>query len=100
MRTLLGFAGTLALGLMIAVALAFLVMAAAGNGGPIARPRGDGLDYFSLTIGLVVGIGLGTLGRISWGELPRQIVNWMFANERNFYRLAMAAGFITVLLFY
>lgn len=96
---MLGFAGKLSLGLMIAVVLGLAVMAVGGAQG-YDGARAGGLDYFSLTIGLAVGIVLGTLGRIQWALLPRQIANWLFAHERNFYRYAMAAAFIAVLLYY
>jgi hypothetical protein len=38
--------------------------------------------------------------QISWFELPRRIVRWLIANERNFYRIGIAGGCLAVLLFY
>ena len=99
MRAVLGFAGQLSLGLMIAVVLGLMVMAMGGAQGQAGAHAG-GLDYYSLTVGLVVGITLGALGRIQWALLPRQIANWLFANERYFYLYAMAAAFIAVLLYW
>ena len=99
MRAVLGFAGKLSLGLMIAVVLGLMVMAMGGAQGQAGAHAG-GLDYYSLTVGLVVGITLGALGRIQWALLPRQIANWLFANERYFYLYAMAAAFIAVLLYW
>lgn len=99
MGAVLGFASKLAVGMMLAVALAFVVIAMASKTGA-APARGGLVDYFSLTIGLAVGLGLGALGRISWSQLPRAALNWLFANERNFWRAGMAAVFLAVLLWW
>lgn len=99
MNTVLGFASKMAVGLMLAVGLAFVVLAFASSSGAVP-PKSGVVDYFSLTIGLALGIGLGALGRISWAQLPRLALNWLFAHERNFYRMAMAAAFLAVLVYW
>ena len=102
MRVLFGFLSLLALGLMAAVAISL-----AGKGlspelsGVGARHAGSfHLDYSSLMLGLALGIVIATLARLSWAEMPRRLALWLMANERNFYRGAMAAIFLAVLMFY
>lgn len=97
MRPVLGFVSLIAVGLMAASALAII---AAG----FFRAPVDGtaplLDYRSLSIGLVLGLMLSWLARISWAEMPRRILNWIWTNERNFYRAALALILVGVLIFY
>ena len=99
MHPVLAFASKMAVGLMLAVGLAFVIVAMASSNGA-APARAGIVDYFSLSIGLAIGIGLGAVGRITWSQLPRLLLNWLFANERNFYRIAMAVGFLAVLLWW
>lgn len=102
MHVLLGFVSLLALGLMVAVliALALAGMGDNGSGFGSGRPAGFRLDYPSLVLGLALGLVMATLARLSWAEMPRRLALWLMANERNFYRVGMAAVCIGVLLFY
>jgi hypothetical protein len=59
-------------------------------------PTRETLHWPSLGIGFI----LAFLLQISWFELPRRIVRWLIANERNFYRIGIAGGCLAVLLFY
>ena len=59
-----------------------------------------GVHLGSLLIGLVLGVVLSGLARVSWTELPRRFAYWLLAYERTFYRLALAGVFIGVLVFY
>ncbi len=43
---------------------------------------------------------LSWLARLSWAEMPRRLLNWLWANERNFYRAALAFVLLGVLIFY
>ena len=102
MRSMLGFLSLLALGLMLAVAIA---LAGAGlstgwSGLDARQPGGFRLDYPSLVLGLALGLVMATLARMSWAEMPRRVALWLLANERNFYRAAMAAMCLGVLMFY
>ncbi len=63
-------------------------------------PSRDTLHWPSIGFGLVSGIVLTLLALASWLELPSRFVRWFAANERNFYRLGIAAGCLAVLLFY
>ena len=107
MRSMFGFLSLLALGLMLAVAMA-LASAGMSSGwsGLEARQSfgqaggGFRLDYPSLMLGLALGIVMATLARLSWAEMPRRVALWLMANERNFYRGAMAVMFLGVLMFY
>jgi hypothetical protein len=58
------------------------------------------IDYRSLSIGLVVGLMMSSLARLSWAEMPRRFLNWVWANERNFYRVALAILMIGIIIFY
>lgn len=103
MKSVLGFVSTLAVGLLAAGAVTVVgrggqpgeLEAGLGMAGP-----GFAIDPRSLLLGLTLGLVLATLARISWAELPRRIVLWLLANERNFYRMGWAALLIGVLLFY
>jgi hypothetical protein len=101
MKALLGFLSLVALGLIAAVVIV-LAMTGGGDGLVARRIFEDGfrLDYPSLLLGLVLGLVMATIARISWAELPRRIVLWLVANERNFYRVATAAIMVGVILFY
>jgi hypothetical protein len=59
-------------------------------------PTRETLHWPSLGIGFILAL----LSQISWFELPRRIVRWLIANERNFYRIGIAGGCLAVLLFY
>jgi hypothetical protein len=102
MRSMVGFVSLLALGLMVAVALALAGQGLSANWSGLAsrQPGGFRLDYPSLVLGLALGLVMATLARMSWAEMPRRIALWLLANERNFYRMAMAAACVGVLLFY
>jgi hypothetical protein len=96
MKPVLSFVSLMAIGLIAASAVAMIgagLIAPVGNGAPL-------LDYRSLSIGLVVGLMLSWLARLSWAEMPRRILNWLWANERNFYRVALALVLLGVLIFY
>lgn len=58
------------------------------------------LDYRSLLLGTVLGVGLASLFRLSWAELPRRAIAWLYGNERRIIRCGYAAILLGVLLFY
>lgn len=58
------------------------------------------LQWPSFLYGVVAGVVLTILARVSWFDLPRRFVAWLWHNERNFYRLGMAGVCLGVLLFY
>jgi hypothetical protein len=101
MKSVLGFFSLLAFGFLAAGVIA-VIGSSSGTDLPFAMPAGDGMgiDLGSLLVGLAAGILLSTLARISWAELPRRTVSWLLENERNFARLAWAALFVAILLFY
>lgn len=106
MRSMLGFFSLLALGLMVAVAIALVGAGVSSGWSGLEARQASGaagafrLDYPSLVLGLALGIVMATLARMSWAEMPRRLAMWLMANERNFYRMAMAAMFLGVLIFY
>ena len=99
MRVSLNYLSLLALGLLIAGAIALTL-----NGLGIWVDPAEGgalpLDYASLVLGLALGLSLSSLADIDWLELPLRFVTWLWENERNFYRLGMAVMLVGVLLFY
>mgnify|MGYP001172810402 CR=1 FL=1 len=94
LRSVASFLSLHAVGLMLAVAVPFLGVGLAAGA---VSPR---LDYVSLSLGLLLGLSIGQLARVSWGELPRRMANWLLVNERNFYRVTWAAILLAVLLYY
>lgn len=62
--------------------------------------RNGNLHWPSVGVGVAAGVLLALFFQISWFELPRNLVRWLIANERNFYRLGVAGVCLTVLLFY
>jgi len=102
MRSAIGFLSLLAFG-----CLAAGVLTVVGSGSsadfsfaPAMGATQGGIHLGSLLIGLVLGVVLSALARVSWTELPHRLVCWVLAYERTFYRLALAAVFIGVLVFY
>jgi hypothetical protein len=97
MKPVLSFVSLMAVGLIAASAVALV-------GAGLFRVPTDGsaplLDYRSLSIGLIIGLMLSWLARISWAEMPRRMLNWLWANERNFYRGALALVLLGILVFY
>lgn len=59
-----------------------------------------GIHWPSFFTGAIIGVALTFISMASWFELPQRIFRWLIANERNFYRLGMAAVCLAVLLFY
>lgn len=100
MRTFIAFLSLVALGLIAAV---IIVLATTSGDGLAARgvlDRSFRLDYPSLLLGLVLGVVIAAAARLSWTDMPRRMVLWMVANERNFYRVAVGAVMVGVILFY
>ena len=97
MKSVLSFVSLMAIGLIVASAIALI-------GTTLTRYPVDEtaplLDYRSLSIGLVIGLMLSWLARVSWAEMPRRVLNWLWANERNFYRAGLATVLLAVLIFY
>ncbi len=97
MKPVLSFVSLMAIGLIAASAIALagatLLRVPAGDATPL-------LDYRSLSIGLVIGLMLSWLARLSWAEMPRRILNWLWSNERNFYRAGLAMVLVGILVFY
>ena len=100
MRTLLGFISMLALGLMLAMVLAFVTTALATRGADAPALARGRLDYLSLLLGLVLGGTMTSLARVHWASLPRRLVSWLLMNEYTFYQLALAVVFLAVLVLY
>lgn len=102
MRSVVGFLSLLAIGLVLAVlfALAAAGLSSGWSGLEARAPGGFRLDYPSLLLGLVLGLVIATLARLSWAEMPRRFAMWLMVNERNFYRIGLGAVCLGVLLFY
>lgn len=96
MRSVLGFVSLLTIGLFAATALSLV---GAGNG-LNATAGGLLIHYPSLTIGLVTGFVVASLGQIAWGEIPRRIARWLYANQWNLGYLVVAVMLTAVMVFY
>jgi hypothetical protein len=102
MRSAIGFLSLLAFGFLAAGVLIVVGTGPAPDFSLDAAmdPARSGVHLGSLMLGLVLGLVLSALARVSWAELPRRFVGWLLQYERSFYRLALAAVFIGVLVFY
>ncbi len=103
MRSALSFLSLLAFGVLGAGILT--VLGSAGGDAAVAellslRDGVSGLHPGSLLIGLVLGVVLSALARVSWSELPRRFVAWLLGHERVFFRLGLVGVFLGVLVFY
>ncbi|MCC7252774.1 hypothetical protein [Hyphomicrobium sp.] len=102
MRSAIGFLSLLAFGFLAA---GVLTVAGSGTATDFSFDGATGIGATgvhlgSLLIGMVLGIVLSALARVSWAELPRRFAGWLLAYERAFYRLALAGVFVGILLFY
>ena len=96
MRSVLGFVSLLTIGLFTATALSLV-----GAGSGLNTTAGGLLIHYpSLTIGLVTGFLVASLGQIAWGEIPRRIAHWLFANQWNLTYAAAAVVLAGVLVLY
>lgn len=102
MRSAIGFFSLLAFGFLAAGVLTVI------GSGPGFRSVLDtvlgsgegGVHLGSLFAGMVLGVVLSALARISWAELPRRFVRWLFSHVRGFYRLLFLAAVIAFFVFY
>lgn len=99
MRSVIGFLSALAFGVLLAGVL-FVAGSSTIAPATFKAVGGKEIDLVSLLAGLVLGVIVSHLARISWTELPLRAADWLLANERNFYRLGWAAFFLAILLFY
>jgi hypothetical protein len=101
MRSAISFLSLLAFGFLAAGVLTVI-----GSGPDTDLPlaalgtEAGGIHLGSLLLGILLGIVLSALARVSWAELPRRFAGWLLAYERSFYRLALAAVLIGMLVFY
>jgi hypothetical protein len=104
MRSAISFLSLLAFGFLAAGVLTVIGTDTASDaafplGASLWAEQG-GIHLGSLLLGLVLGIVLSALARVSWAELPRRFVGWLLHYERSFYRVALVAILIGVLVFY
>ncbi|MFM7085191.1 MAG: hypothetical protein ACKOW3_09375 [Hyphomicrobium sp.] len=80
MKSFLTFLSLLAVGIIIASAYSLI------EGGvlsltPLRENGGYRLDYRSLSMGLIIGFILSYLTRVSWNEIPRRTISWIWAKK-------------------
>lgn len=101
MRSIASFASLLALGLL---AGGVLTLTSQDTGNSQALANGidgtGGLEFRSLLIGLVLGLGLSSLARVPWADFPRRLVAWVLSYEHNFFYAGVATLLLVVLIFY
>jgi len=102
MRSAIGFLSLVAFGVLAA---GVLTVVGQGTGGAVAidgllGSEAGGVHLGSLLVGLVLGIVLSAMARVSWSDLPRRFASWLVDHERGFYRLTLAGVLIAVLVFY
>lgn len=99
-RSMLTFFSTLAFAVMTAAAIVTIAPWLSGRTGQTLLGGESGLHFESLMLGAVLGLGVGSLARFDWAEVPRRIVTWVLVRERQFFYYALVGGCIGVLLFY
>jgi hypothetical protein len=101
MRTVIGFFSLLAFGVLAAGVLT-VVGTGSMPGLSLEAAAGEtaGIHLGSLLIGLVLGVVLSALARVSWSQLPGRAAHWLVLNERTIYRLALVSILIGVLVYY
>lgn len=100
MRSAIGFLSLLAFGFLAAGVLTVAGTGASREFNLDAILGQSGVHLGSLLLGLVLGVVLSGIARVSWSEIPRRFAGWLLQYERGFYRLALLAGLIGVLVFY
>ncbi len=99
-RPILSFFSVLAFGIMAAAALFALTPWLSGHVPESVRSYTDGLQFGSLTAGLVLGLVLGAIGRCEWSDIPRRIITWFLVREQQFFYYSLIAVCAGVLIFY
>lgn len=102
MRSAIGFFSLLAFGFLAA---GILTVIGSGPGfqsvlDTVLGAGQTGVHLGSLLAGMVLGVVLSALARVSWAELPRRFVRWLLSHERGFYRLLLLAVVIGFFVFY
>ena len=100
MRPILSFCSVLAFGAMTSAALVALLPWFSGHAPEGLQSAVNGLQFNSLLLGLVLGLSLGTLGRLNWADVPRRVVTWFLVRERQFFYYSLIALCAGVLLYY
>jgi len=95
MRTLLGIAAMLTLGLALPAVLTGTMHVPAA--GALAGLMPAQVDPASFGLGILAGLLLGVLARMSWRNLPQRAVAWALANGRDFRLIGWGAAFLAVL---
>lgn len=80
MKSFLTFLSLLAVGLILA---SLYVLVEKGIFSQTSMSGGEGvhLEYRSLTLGLVIGFILSALTRVSWHEIPKRMLSWIWARK-------------------
>lgn len=100
MRSALSFLSLLAFGILAAGVLAVLGSTSGSLDALVGEGEAYRVDLGSLLIGLLLGLVLSALARVSWSQLPSRFVAWLLDHDRIFFRLGLAAVFLGVLFFY
>lgn len=100
MRSIASFASLLALGLLVAGILTVMTQTPVAVSGADGADGSAGIDFWSLLVGLLLGLVLANLSRISWTNIPRRVVNWVLSQEQNLVYGGIAAVLIAILIFY
>ena len=102
MRTALTFFSSLAFAVLTAAAIVAIAPWLSGkpSAAGLNGQGGQGLQFESLILGVVIGLFVGTMGRYNWGDVPRRMITWVLIRERQFFYYALIAGCVGVLLFY
>lgn len=100
-RNILSFLSMLAFGVMSAAMIVAVMPWLSGKATGETLGAGPAAIHFeSLVFGVVIGLGIGTLARFNWGDIPRRVITWFLIRERQFFYYTLIAGCSAVLLFY
>lgn len=94
MKSFLSFLSLLAVGLILASVYALIEQGILSQT-PLSGGLSSHLDYRSLALGLVIGFVLSTLTRVSWNEIPKRALSWIWTQKEG---TAIELMFVVVLL--
>lgn len=99
MKSILTYLSLFAVGLILASAYS-LIERGVLSLAPVSESGLFRLDYRSLSLGLILGFTLAYLTRVSWNEIPRRTMSWIWSKKDvSILELAFLVLLVFILIF-